>query len=122
MVRTFLCDNIYFLYLKSLEIIQKVKNELLNYNYQVTLVLGNSPDHDVMMAYNAKYIASSGGGYGRVLIEVAISNGATHINTSYQYFLSSFHNNHKIIRSCICFQESVFFLYVHDSLPSFRHI
>ena len=66
---------------KSLAFIEQIKNELLNRNYNVTLVLGNSPDHDVMMAYNAKYIASSGGGYGRLLIEVAVNNGATYINT-----------------------------------------
>jgi hypothetical protein len=68
---------------KSIEFITNFKNKLLSRNYQVTLVLGNSPDHDVMIAYNAKYIASSGGGYGRLLIEVAVNNGGTHIDTRY---------------------------------------
>jgi hypothetical protein len=68
---------------KSLDFIHQIQKQLLSRNYQVTLVLGKSPDHNVMMAYNTKYIASSGGGYGRLLIEIAVNNGATYISTKF---------------------------------------
>jgi len=64
---------------KSIEFIKSVQTMLNARGYKVVLHLGRSPDDDILTAYHSKYVVSTGGGYGRLLVEFARDNGSEHI-------------------------------------------
>jgi hypothetical protein len=64
---------------KSIEFINSVQTMLNARGYKVVLNLGRSPDDDILTAYHSKYVVSTGGGYGRLLVEFACDNGSKHI-------------------------------------------
>jgi len=64
---------------KSIEFIKSVETMLKRYGYTVVLNLGRSPDDDILTAYHSKYVVSTGGGYGRLLVEFARDNGSKQI-------------------------------------------
>jgi len=61
---------------KSIEFIKSVQTMLNARGYKVVLHLGRSPDDDILTAYHSKYVVSTGGGYGRLLVEFARDNGS----------------------------------------------
>lgn len=58
----------------SFEYIDKIKNLLEQNNIEVDLRIGQSPDIDIITAFSAKYFASTGGTYGKLMKQLAHTN------------------------------------------------
>lgn len=59
---------------KSLEYINDRKQFLENNGFNISLRLGNSPDQDILTAFNSKYFISTGGTYGKLMKELSSLN------------------------------------------------
>lgn len=58
----------------SLNYIEDRKQFLEKNRFNVTLRLGNSPDEDILTAYNSKYFITTGGTYGKLMKDIASIN------------------------------------------------
>lgn len=59
---------------KSIDYINDRKSYLENNGFDVSLRLGNSPDQDILTAFNSKYFVSTGGTYGSLMKELSSLN------------------------------------------------
>ena len=58
---------------KSVDYIKTITNRL-NKLFNVFHITGNSPDHDILFVRKFKYLATTGGGYGKILSHVVLGN------------------------------------------------
>jgi hypothetical protein len=78
----------------SFEFIHKIKTLLEKHRINVDLRIGQSPDIDIITAFSAKYFASTGGTYGKLMKKLA---GTNNVNV---YKSDSFSPQH--IALCFC--------------------